>query len=75
MTQFLGVRDQCKPTTNLLTIKQESKETLGEYIARFNNETLQVEDCTDETALMAVVNEFKDKKFLRSQAREKRHLM
>ncbi|XP_058080730.1 uncharacterized protein LOC131228909 [Magnolia sinica] len=47
----------------MFTIKQEPKESLKDYIARFNEEALQVEDYDDKMTLSAVFSGLKEEKF------------
>ncbi|XP_022158344.1 uncharacterized protein LOC111024851 [Momordica charantia] len=64
VTQFVGGRVKSKPVTYLLTIKQKATESLKEYVARFNEEKLQVEGLTDAVALIAFVSGVKDERLV-----------
>ncbi|XP_058104861.1 uncharacterized protein LOC131248550 [Magnolia sinica] len=63
LTQFISGKRSRKPNTHLFTIKQEPKESLKDYITRFNEETLQVEDYDDKMDLAAMFNGLKERKF------------
>ncbi|XP_058080672.1 uncharacterized protein LOC131228835 [Magnolia sinica] len=63
LTQFISGKKSRKPNTHLFTIKQELKESLKDYIARFNEEALQVEDYDDKIALSTVFSGLKEEKF------------
>ncbi|XP_058075798.1 uncharacterized protein LOC131224291 [Magnolia sinica] len=63
LTQFISDKKSQKPNTHLFTIKQEPKESLKDYIARFNEEALQVEDYDDKMTLSAVFSGLKEGKF------------
>ncbi|XP_058076414.1 uncharacterized protein LOC131225002 [Magnolia sinica] len=63
LTQFISGKKCQKPTTHLFTIKQEPKKSLKDFIARFNEEALQVEDYDDKIALSAMFSSLKEGKF------------
>ncbi|XP_058084553.1 uncharacterized protein LOC131232336 [Magnolia sinica] len=63
LTQFISGKKSRKPNTHLFTIKQELKESLKDYIARFNEEALQVKYYDDKMALVAVFSGLKEGKF------------
>ncbi|XP_058111548.1 uncharacterized protein LOC131254861 [Magnolia sinica] len=63
LTQFISGKKSQKPNTHLFTIKQEPKESLKKYIARFNKEALQVEDYDDNISLSAMRSGLKEEKF------------
>ncbi|XP_058080671.1 uncharacterized protein LOC131228834 [Magnolia sinica] len=63
LTQFISGKKSRKPNTHLFTIKQKPKESLKEYIARFNEEALQVEDYDDKIALSVVFEGLKEGRF------------
>ncbi|XP_058082386.1 uncharacterized protein LOC131230483 [Magnolia sinica] len=63
LTRFISGKRSKKPNTHLLAIRQGPKESLKDYIARFNEEALQVEDYNDKMALAAVFNVLKEGRF------------
>ncbi|XP_058111138.1 uncharacterized protein LOC131254150 [Magnolia sinica] len=63
LTQFISGKRSQKPNTHLLTIKQGPKESLKDYIARFNKEVLQVEDYDDKMALAVVFSGLREGRF------------
>ncbi|XP_058092608.1 uncharacterized protein LOC131239065 [Magnolia sinica] len=63
LTQFISGKRSRKPNTHLFAIKQEPKESLKDYIARFNEEALLVEDYDDKMTLAAVFSGLKEGKF------------
>ncbi|XP_058104886.1 uncharacterized protein LOC131254327 [Magnolia sinica] len=63
LTQFISGKKSRKPNTHLFTIKQGPKESLKDYIARFNKEALQVEDYDDKMTLSVVFSGLKEGKF------------
>ncbi|XP_058104818.1 uncharacterized protein LOC131248520 [Magnolia sinica] len=63
LTQFISGKKNRKPNTHLFTIKQEPKESLKDYITRFNDEALQVEDYDDKIALSTVFGGLKEERF------------
>ncbi|XP_058106443.1 uncharacterized protein LOC131249683 [Magnolia sinica] len=63
LTQFISGKKSRKPTTHLFTLKQGNKKTLKDFIARFNEEALLVEDYDDKMALSAMFNGLKEGKF------------
>ncbi|XP_058106283.1 uncharacterized protein LOC131249490 [Magnolia sinica] len=63
LTQFISGKKSRKPNTHLFTIKQELKESLKDYIARFNEKALQVEGYDDKMMLSAMFSGLKEKKF------------
>ncbi|XP_058077789.1 uncharacterized protein LOC131226109 [Magnolia sinica] len=63
LTQFISGKRSRKPNSYLLTIRQGLKESLKDYIARFNEEALQVEDYDDKMALAAVFYGLKEERF------------
>ncbi|MGV7953810.1 hypothetical protein PJO47_29550, partial [Mycobacterium kansasii] len=58
-----GGKRSRKLNTHLLTIKQGPKESLKDYIARFNEEALLVEDYDDKMTLAAVLSGLKEGRF------------
>ncbi|XP_058099793.1 uncharacterized protein LOC131244163 [Magnolia sinica] len=63
LTQFISGKKSRKPNTHLFTIKQEPKESLKDYITRFNEEALEVEDYDDKMALSTVFRGLKEGRF------------
>ncbi|XP_058078622.1 uncharacterized protein LOC131226943 [Magnolia sinica] len=63
LSQFISNKKSKNPNTHLFIIKQEPKESLKDYIARFNEEALQVEDYDDKMVLSAVFSGLKEGKF------------
>ncbi|XP_058103407.1 uncharacterized protein LOC131246971 [Magnolia sinica] len=66
LTQFIVGKKTRKPAAHLLTFKQKSGESLKDYISRFNEEALQVDDYDDKMALSTLVNGLKEGIFLLS---------
>ncbi|XP_022150035.1 uncharacterized protein LOC111018307 [Momordica charantia] len=60
VTQFIGGRSRSRPVAYLLTIKQRATESLHDYVARFNEEKLQVEGLTNAVSLMAFMSDIRD---------------
>ncbi|XP_058113308.1 uncharacterized protein LOC131256421 [Magnolia sinica] len=63
LTQFISGKKSRKPTSHLFTIKQGPKESLKDFIARFNEEALQVKDYDDKMAPFAMFSGLKEGKF------------
>ncbi|XP_058075987.1 uncharacterized protein LOC131224695 [Magnolia sinica] len=63
LTQFISGKKSRKSNTHMFTIKQEPKESLKDYITRFNEEALQVEDYDDKMTLSAVFGGLKEARF------------
>ncbi|XP_058092444.1 uncharacterized protein LOC131238870 [Magnolia sinica] len=63
LTQFISGKKSRKLTTHLFTLKQGNKEPLKDYIARFNEEALLVEDYNDKITLSAMFSRLKEGKF------------
>ncbi|XP_058099736.1 uncharacterized protein LOC131244095 [Magnolia sinica] len=63
LTQFISGKKSRKLTTHLFTIKQGPKESLKDFITRFNEKALQMEDYDDKMALSVVFNGLKEGKF------------
>jgi hypothetical protein len=55
LTQFLATRKRKKSTTCLLTLCQGKKETLKDFMLRFNKEKLEVDSPDDKTMLNALM--------------------
>lgn len=64
MAQFVGARQQEKPSTHLLSITKRADKSLKDYIVLFNTEAVQVEGYSDCVALKAIMAGLKPKKFL-----------
>ncbi|XP_058111583.1 uncharacterized protein LOC131254897 [Magnolia sinica] len=63
LTQFISSKKSRKSTTHLFTLKQGNKEPLKDYIARFNEEALLVEDYDDKMVLSTMFSGLKEGKF------------
>jgi hypothetical protein len=59
MNQFLVVRRRKKNPAYLLSLVQEKEEPLKDYLHRFNQEKLTVENPDDHTILSALMNSIK----------------
>jgi hypothetical protein len=55
LTQFLATRKRKKDTTCLLTMRQGKKESLKDFMLRFNKEKLEVDTPDDKTMLCALM--------------------
>ncbi|XP_058106489.1 uncharacterized protein LOC131249738 [Magnolia sinica] len=63
LTQFISGKKSQKRTTHLFTIKHGPKELLKDFIARFNEEALQVENYDTKMALFAMFTGLNEGKF------------
>ncbi|XP_058106905.1 uncharacterized protein LOC131250638 [Magnolia sinica] len=63
LSQFISGKKSRKSNTHLFTITQEPRESFKDYITRFNEEALQVEDYDDKMTLSVVFNGLKEGKF------------
>ncbi|XP_058096242.1 uncharacterized protein LOC131241468 [Magnolia sinica] len=63
LTQFFSGKKSRKPTAHLFTLKQGNKETLKDFIVRFNEEALLVEDYDDKMTLSTMFNGLRERKF------------
>ncbi|XP_058099899.1 uncharacterized protein LOC131244282 [Magnolia sinica] len=63
LTQFISGKKSQKLTTHLFTLKQGNKEPLKDYIVRFNEEALLVEDYDDKMTLSAMFSGLTEGKF------------
>ncbi|XP_058106249.1 uncharacterized protein LOC131249455 [Magnolia sinica] len=63
LTQFISGKRSRKPNTHLFAIKQDSKESLKDYVVHFNEEALLIEDYNDKMALAAVFSGLRERKF------------
>ncbi|MGV8065581.1 hypothetical protein PJP13_29560, partial [Mycobacterium kansasii] len=63
LTQFISSKKSRKPTTHLFTLKQGNKETLKDFIARFNEKALLAEDYDDKMTLSATFGGLREGKF------------
>ncbi|XP_058106953.1 uncharacterized protein LOC131250688 [Magnolia sinica] len=63
LTQFISGKRSRNPNTQLFAVKQEPKESSKDYIARFNEEELLIEDYDDKMTLAAVFSGLKERKF------------
>ncbi|XP_058111121.1 uncharacterized protein LOC131254132 [Magnolia sinica] len=64
LTQFIVGKKSRKPSIHLLTLKQKSGESLKDYISRFNEEVLHVDDYSDKITLTAIISRLKDERFI-----------
>ena len=55
VANFMSYRVRKKNTSHLFTIHQKESESLKEYIKRFNQVVLEVEDPSDKVVIMAMV--------------------
>ncbi|XP_058075754.1 uncharacterized protein LOC131224235 [Magnolia sinica] len=55
LMQFIFGKERRKSSTHLLTIKQKEGEALKDYIIRFNEEAVQVNDYSDKIALTVMI--------------------
>ncbi|GFZ01910.1 hypothetical protein Acr_15g0005190 [Actinidia rufa] len=67
---YIGGQRQKKPSTSLFNVKQREKETLREFVTRFNQETLYVDDLDQKVAVAAFIAGVGTPKFLFSLAKE-----
>jgi len=51
---FLAFRTKKKPSGYLLSLHQQSNESLKDFMARFNQEKVTVEDPTDDITFAAI---------------------
>ncbi|XP_058106991.1 uncharacterized protein LOC131250728 [Magnolia sinica] len=61
---FIVGKKSRKPSTHLFTLKQKSREPLKDYISRFNEEALQVDDYSDKMVLSAMISKLREGRFL-----------
>jgi hypothetical protein len=54
LTEFLAFRTRKKPSGYLLSLHQQSNESLKEFMARFNQEKVTVEDSTEDMVFAAI---------------------
>ncbi|XP_058068750.1 uncharacterized protein LOC131218085 [Magnolia sinica] len=64
LTQFISGKKSRKPTTHLFTLKQGNKESLKDFIARFNEEALLMDDYDDKMALSTMFSRLREGKFV-----------
>ncbi|XP_058068535.1 uncharacterized protein LOC131217612 [Magnolia sinica] len=64
LTQFISGKKSRKPTTHLFTLKQGNKESLKDFITRFNEEALLVEDYDDKMALSTMSSGLREGKLI-----------
>ena len=55
VSHFIGARTYRKPSCHLLTIKQNSQESLRSYVQRFNVESLKVDILDEKFAITAFI--------------------
>ena len=55
VSHFIGARTYRKPSYHLLTIKQNSQESLRSYVQRFNAESLKVDILDEKFAITAFI--------------------
>ena len=63
-SHFIGGHRYKKSTVCLVSIKQQEDETLRSYIARFNKETLSIDESNDKILVNAFTNGLRKGKFL-----------
>jgi len=54
LTEFLAFRTRKKPSVYLLTLHQQSNESLKEFMAWFNREKITIEDLTEDMVFVAI---------------------
>ncbi|XP_058075755.1 uncharacterized protein LOC131224236 [Magnolia sinica] len=64
LMQFIFEKERRKPSTHLRTIKQKEGEALKDYIVRFNEEAMQVDDYSDKMTLTAMIVGLREGRFL-----------
>ncbi|XP_058103529.1 uncharacterized protein LOC131247107 [Magnolia sinica] len=60
---IVGKKSQ-KPSAHLLTLKQGNRESPKDFISRFNEEALQVDNYNDKMALSTMISSLKEGRFL-----------
>ncbi|XP_015939154.1 uncharacterized protein LOC107464710 [Arachis duranensis] len=71
LTRFSIQKDKVKHALSLQGIKQVVRETLRNYMERFNKACLEIQNLPTETVIMGLVNGLKEGSF--SQSVSKRH--
>jgi hypothetical protein len=54
LTMFLAFRKRKKPSGYLLTVHQQSNESLKEFMAQFNREKIKIKDPTEDVVFTAI---------------------
>jgi len=54
LTMFLAFRKRKKPSGYLLTLHQQSNESLKEFMAQFNREKIKIKDKTEDVVFTAI---------------------
>lgn len=54
LAQFMATRRRRRPTTHLMTLKQQESESLKDYVERFNKERLEVQGAPEKLVLAAL---------------------
>jgi hypothetical protein len=54
LTMFLAFRKRKKPSGYLLTVHQQSNESLKEFMAQFNREKITIKDSTEDVVFTAI---------------------
>ncbi|XP_015933205.1 uncharacterized protein LOC107459494 [Arachis duranensis] len=71
LTRFSIQKDKAKHAPSLLGVKQEIRETLRDYMERFNKALLEIQNLPIEAVIMGLVNGLKEMSF--SLSISKRH--
>lgn len=64
MAQFIGARQQKKPSTHLLSVTQRANESLRDYVVCFNTKSMQIEGYSDGVTLTMMIAGLKPRIFL-----------
>ncbi|XP_057755630.1 uncharacterized protein LOC130974797 [Arachis stenosperma] len=72
LTQFSIQKDKVKHAPSLFGVKQEVGESLRDYMKRFNNACLEIQNLSNEAIIMGLVNGLRECPFFQSIS--KRHL-
>ena len=55
VANFMSCRDRQKNASHLFTVHQKNGKSLKDYIKRFNQDVLEVEDAIDKMVVMAMM--------------------
>ena len=75
VSHYIRAQRQRRPAAYLPTIRQKKDETLREYVGRFNQETLAVDDVDDKVAVTAFMSGIRTGKLLFSLSKRPPHDM
>ncbi|XP_058084622.1 uncharacterized protein LOC131232418 [Magnolia sinica] len=64
ITNFIGGKENLKPSSHLLNVVQKEGELLKDYIKHFNLETMQVLKHSEDIALTALMGGLRERRFL-----------